>query len=404
LNMFHLKFADTMLIKISKLAAVCIMLAALATAQQTSVRQENGNWVQEVTGSLAKVSNLRVRTDMGTIHVTGGSQAGINYTIHNRVHSSSEETAKREFGAYKINAYVRGDTAWIVADWEGGSEQGFDSNFVISVPESIEMVKVESGAGGVDISNIAGQAGAESGGGAIRLQNIGRQIDASTGGGNVEINGAGGDVHLETGGGNVHLGTIKGKVVASTGGGNMQLVSSAQDAVIETGGGSIHVQDCGGMLKVTTGGGDIDLGELDNGAVVETGGGSIHLSGAKGFVHIESGSGHIELDGVPSARVETGAGGIVAKFIPTSGEPHDSKLETSAGDITVYLSPAVHLAIDASIEVANGHTIQSDFPELRISNDGDPWGSKRAEGNLNGGGPALKIRTTSGNIVIRRSK
>ncbi|HWF92567.1 MAG TPA: hypothetical protein VN684_09805 [Terriglobales bacterium] len=393
-----------MLTKISKLAAVCVALAALAAAQQTSVRQENGDWVQEVTGSLAKASNLRIKTDMGSVRVTGGSQDAINYTVRNRVHGSSEETAKREFGSYKINAYVRGDTAWIVADWEGGRADRVNSDFVIAVPQSIAMVKVESGAGGVDISNISGQADAESGGGAIRLQNIGRQIDASTGGGNIEINGAGGDVHLETGGGNVHLGTIKGKVVATTGGGNMQLVSSTQDAVIETGGGSIHVQDCGGMLKVTTGGGDIDLGELNNGAVVETGGGSIHLSGAKGFVHIESGSGHIQLDGVPSARVETGAGAIVAKFIPSSGELHDSKLETSAGDITVYLSPAVHLAVDAAIEVANGHTIQSDFPELRISNDGGPWGSERAEGNLNGGGPALKIRTTSGNIVIRRSK
>lgn len=393
-----------MLMKISKLAAVCAVLTALAAAQQTSVRQENGNWVQEVTGSLAKVSNLRIRTDMGTVHVTGGSQAGINYTVRNRVNTSSEETAKHEFGSYKINAYVRGDTAWIVADWEGGRADRFNSDFIISVPESMDLVKVESGAGGIDISNIAGLANAESGGGPIRLQNIGRQIDASTGGGNIEINGAGGDVHLETGGGNVLLGTIKGKVIASTGGGNMRMVSSSQDAVIETGGGSIRVQDCGGSLKVTTGGGDIDLGEVNDGAIVQTGGGSIHLSGAKGFVHIESGSGHIELDGVPSAKVETGAGAIVAKFNPSSGEPHDSKLETSAGDITVYLSPAVHLAIDASIEVANGHTIQSDFPELRISNDGGPWGSARAEGNLNGGGPALKIRTTSGDIVIRRSK
>ena len=393
-----------MLIKISKLAAVCVVLTALAAAQQTSVRQENGNWVQEVTGSLAKVVNLRVRTDMGSVHVTGGSQAGINYTVHNRVHTSSEETAKREFGSYKINAYVRGDTAWIVADWEGERPDRLNSDFTISVPESMDLVKVESGAGGVDISNIAGQANAESGGGPIRLQNIGRQIDASTGGGNIDINGAGGDVRLETGGGNVQLGTIKGKVAASTGGGNIRMVSSTQDAVIETGGGSIHVQDCGGLLKVTTGGGDIELGELNNGAVVQTGGGSIHLSGAKGFVHIESGSGHIELDGVPSARVETGAGAIVAKFIPAGSEIHDSRLETSAGDITVYISPAVHLAIDASIEVANGHKIQSDFPELQISNDGGPWGSERAEGNLNGGGPALKIRTTSGDIAIRRTK
>ena len=184
----------------------------------------------------------------------------------------------------------------------------------------------------------------------------------------------------------------------------MQLASSQQAAVIETGGGSVHVQDCGGALKVTTGGGDIDLGTLNEGGQVETGGGSIHLVQAKGFVNIESGSGHIELDGVPSAYVETGAGGIVAKFVQSAHDEHDSRLETSAGDIVVYLEPNIHIALDAAIEVANGHTIQSDFPEFHVSNEGGPWGAKRAEGNINGGGPVLKIRTTSGDIVIHRTQ
>jgi hypothetical protein len=393
-----------MLIKISKIVAACAMLVAAAAAQQTSIHQESGNWVQDVTGILAGAKILRIKADIGSVHVTGSSDAGVHYTIHNRSFKTSQETARRQFDSYKITAYVRGDTAWIVADWEGGQPQRFGSDFVVDVPASMDLVKIESGSGDVDVSNVSGRAETESGGGSIRLEKIGGEIQAETGGGNVDISNAGGNVHLETGGGNVDMGSIKGKVTASTGGGNMRLVSASDEAVIETGGGSIHVQDCGGTLKVTTGGGDIDLGTLNSGAQIETGGGSIHLSGAKGFVHVESGSGHIQLDGVPGANVETGAGAIVAKFIQSAGEQHDSKLETSAGDITVYLAAGIHVTIDAAIEVSNGHTISSDFPEVRVSNEGGPWGTKRAEGSVNGGGPVLKIRTTSGDIVIHRTQ
>jgi hypothetical protein len=387
-----------------KLATLCILLAPLAVAQQASIRQENGNWVQDVSGTLAKVSNVHIKAETGSVRVTGTSQGNISYAIQNRAYTSSQEKAKRQFDSYKINAYVRGDTAWIVAEWEGDSPRRFGSDFIITVPDSTAWVKVESDAGDIQMAGIAGRADAESGGGGIQLKNVGGEIQVETGGGKVEVNNIGGDAHIETGGGDVVLGSIKGKVVASTGGGNMRLASSQQDAVIETGAGSIHVGDCGGMLRVSTGGGDIELGTLNNGAQVETGGGSIHLAEAKGFVKVESGSGHIQLDGVPAAYVETGAGGIVAKFIAANGGSHDSRLETSSGDVTVYIAPTIHITLDAAIEVANGHTVQSDFPEIRVFNEGGPWGSKRAEGDINGGGPVLKIRTTSGDILIHRGQ
>src|SRR6266516_2504826 len=128
------------------------------------------------------------------------------------------------------------------------------------------------------------------------------------------------------------------------------------------------------------------------------------LASAKGPVRAETGGGSIELNGVPSARAETGAGGIVAKFI-SSGDRSDSTLETSAGDITVYLAPNHNISIRASLEVANSHSIHTDFSEIRVSSEGGDYGPRTvtAEGNLNGGGPVLKVRTTTGDISIRRA-
>jgi DUF4097 and DUF4098 domain-containing protein YvlB len=123
-------------------------------------------------------------------------------------------------------------------------------------------------------------------------------------------------------------------------------------------------------------------------------------------VRAETGGGSIELNGVPSARAETAAGGITAKFVSSTGERTDSVLETSAGDITVYLAPSLALSIRASIEVANGHSIRSDFSEIRVTTEGGDYGPKTvtADGSLNGGGAVLKVRTTTGDIWFRRTK
>ncbi len=394
-----------MLKKFSKLVAVLLLLLPLATAQQAHVYREGGNWAQEITGTLTAAKNLRVKVDLGSVRVEGGSQPSISYIIRNRAYTSSEDKARREFDSYKISAYVRGDTAWIVADWQGGRPHRFSGDFVINVPRDMEWVKVETDGGSVTTTSIAGRVDSASGGGSIRLDNIGGAINAETGGGGIDVGTVGSDVSLRTGGGSIKVASAKGKISAESGGGSVVVVSGLQGAVLETGGGSIEVERCAGHVKASTGGGSVDLGDIGGPAEIETGGGSIRLTSAKGPVRAETGGGSIDLNGVPSARAETGAGPIVAKFVASSGGPADSLLETSAGDITVYLAPNLNITIRASIEVANGHSIRSDFPEIRVTTEGGDYGPKTvtAEGNLNGGGPVLKVRTATGDISFRRA-
>jgi len=388
--------------QLSKFIAVLLLILP-AAAQQTRVYGEGGNWTQEITGSLATAKNLRVKVDIGAVRVEGGSQ-GISYTIRNHSYSSSEARARREFDAYKITAYVRGDTAWIVGDWQGGRPHKFSGEFRIAVPREMDEVKIETDGGSVSTTSIAGRVEAESGGGSIRLDDIGGPINAETGGGSIEVGKVESEVSLHTGGGSIRVDSAKGKIEAESGGGSVMVVSGMQGAEVETGGGSIQVERCNGRVKANTGGGSIDLGDIGGPAEISTGGGSIRLASAKGPVRAETGGGTIELFGVPSAHAETGAGSIEAKFI-AAGERTDSVLETSAGDITVYLDPSLNVTIRASIEVANGHRISSDFPEIKITSEGGDYGPKTvsAEGKLNGGGPVLKVQTTTGDISFRRS-
>ena len=393
------------------LAGVLALLAPLvviptALAQETHVSREGGAWGQEITGSLAAVKILRVKVDMGSVIVRGAQQPDIKYVIHTRFGNSSEQEARRQFEQYKITAYVKGDTAWIVGDWQGGRRPRHSSaDFSVVVPREMSLVKLETEGGNVDATGVTGRVEAESGGGSMRLDDIGAGVSAETGGGSIDVGTVGGDIALQTGGGSIEVRQANGKLVAETGGGSVEIQSCAQGAIIQTGGSSIEVRHCNGKVKVSTGGGSVDLSDIGGPAEIDTGGGSIKLTSAKGHVHAETGGGSIELYGVPSARAETGAGEITVKLVNTGGERHDSDLETGAGDITVYIASDVAINVRASVDMGNGHRITSDFSEIHTSSEGDHWGPKTltAEGKLNGGGPMLKVHTSTGDICIKRA-
>jgi hypothetical protein len=402
------------------LISMLAVLAPLAAAQETQVSREGGAWVQVITGSLAGVKNLRVSVDAGSVVVHGAQRSGIDYAFHMRSNGSSEEDARRQFQTYKVSTFVKGDTAWVVGEAKGvhrmhvgsarlkvevGPACKFSGEFVINIPRDTELVKVETGGGGVETTGVTGRVEIETGGGKVRVDDVGGSVNVETGGDAIDVGTIGGDLKLETGGGNISIGSVKGKIQAETGGGNVVVLSGGQGVVIDAGGGNVDIKRCVGRVKASTGGGSINLGDIGGPADVETGGGSIRLTSAKGRVGANTSAGSIELYGVPSARVETGAGGITVKFINGGAERSDSVLETSAGDITVYVAADVAISVRASVDLGNGHHITSDFSDIHVASEGDQWSPRTltAEGKLNGGGPVVKVRTTTGNISFKRA-
>jgi DUF4097 and DUF4098 domain-containing protein YvlB len=384
--------------------ALAASLVSLAIAQNSKVYREGGDWAQELSGTLSGARNLRIKLDMGSVRVMGGAQSNITYSGRTLAYTSSEDNARRQFESYKISAVVKGDTAYITGDYQGRHPSRCGGELVVNVPQGLELAKIETDGGSVTVNGISGRAEASTGGGSIAVDNIGGAVRAETGGDAIDIGTVGGDLELQTGGGKITIKNAKGRISASTGGGNILVMSGSQGATLEAGGGNIQVKQCEGKLRIQTGGGNIELGNVGGPVELETGGGSIKLMSSKSPVRAETGAGRIELWGVPAARAETGAGAIVATFI-NSGERTDSSLETSVGDITVYLSTALAMTIRASIDMANGHKISSDFADIHVMSEGGDYGPKTitAEGRLNGGGPVLKVRTTTGDIRILRA-
>jgi DUF4097 and DUF4098 domain-containing protein YvlB len=390
--------------QIATVLVLAVTTALPMLAQNSRVFREGNAWVEEITGSLPQVRNLKVVTDLGSVQVNGGNNNEITYTIRKRSNVSDEAAARRAFQQFSITANKRGDFAVFEGSWEGGRARRFDAQFILNVPRDLALVKLSSDGGGINVRGIGGRLEAETGGGSMKLDDLGGFAMAETGGGSIEVGNSNGELKLTTGGGNIKVVSATGRVLASSGGGSVW-IGKAAAAMVETGGGSVDVDTCTGETKVDTGGGGIALGKINGPVTLETGGGSIRLAGASGPVRVSTGGGNLELMNLAQGvRAETGAGSITAELVGSPVMP--SSLETSAGDVTLYVAPEAKLDIRATIDTAFGHKIDSELSGLNITSEGGQWGPKTisATGKLNGGGQVLTIETTMGNIFIRKAK
>lgn len=368
-----------------KLAALLLAASLPAMAQNTrSQLIHRGNeWIQEVKGTLSAGKVVQVKSSAGAIRVQGGAQNSITYVIRQHVRAGSAEAARREIERMHFTTVSSGGVVSLRADCEGSS--GGYMDFEVQVPAHISSLKLETKGGAVSAKNVGGKVEATTGGGNIQLDQITGPIVVSSGGGEIDIGKAGSDVHASTGGGNIHIGSAEGRVTASSGGGNLN-IGSARLMKLETGGGQIKVLKCDGEIKAQTGGGTIDLSEIEGPAQLESGGGGIKIKTIRAGL-----------------RAETGSGPIVATLV-RSGNFSDSRLETTVGDIVVYVPDGLGVTVRAMVEVARGDGISSDFQDVKVTRSG-PYGARAAsaEGNINGGGPVLHVHTRAGNIEFRRT-
>ena len=280
----------------------------------------------------------------------------------------------------------------------------FRVQFQITVPQRYNL-DVETQGGDITVeAPLEGEARLTTAGGDVRTSDLTGAVRIETAGGSITLGKIGSDLIARTAGGSIHVGDVKGDAILETSGGEIVTGAVAGALKAETAGGDVVVGGATGQVLARTAGGQIQIGPTGGSVRAETAGGSIRLQGARGRVVAETAGGSIDLLEVESAvRASTAAGRILAEFNCTKKTFGPSQLETSMGDVYVYLPTNVPLTIDAAIETAAGREIQSDFP-LDIQGDKEELvpSTLRGHGTLNGGGEVLKIRTVAGNIEIRK--
>src|SRR5260370_5613009 len=191
----------------------------------------------------------------GSVRVKGVDQAGITNTINRRAYTCPEQQARRAFESHKVSTYVKGETAWIVAESSGRGDHKSADDFVINVQRNLESAKIETGCGSANATGIAGRVDLQSGGGNIHADDIGGEVTAETGGGTIEVGSVGSGVTLQTGGGNIKIGSAKGEIKAESGGGKRVVLFGLPGAGLGTGGGRNRVGKISGGRKTETRGG-----------------------------------------------------------------------------------------------------------------------------------------------------
>lgn len=204
-------------------------------------------------------------------------------------------------------------------------------------------------------------------------------VEASTAGGSIRASHLQGSVQLQTSGGSVQLESIEGTLHARTSGGSIRAASVNGAVELGTAGGSIQVEGARGeKLKASTSGGSIRAAGLEVPADLQTSGGSLR----------------IEASGA-ALNASTSGGSIDATF--TSAPTGNIQLKTSAGGIGVVLPAAAAFQLDASTSAGS---VRSDFP---VSTSTSTEARSQLKGDVNGGGPSLKLRTSAGSIRIKKA-
>ena len=162
------------------------------------------------------------------------------------------------------------------------------------------------------------------------------------------------------------------------------------DLDANSGSGDLRLNGLGGPLRANTGSGNIEASAINGRVDLNTGSGDIRAAiQATSDVRAQTGSGSIRLDNVQGTlRAQTGSGSMEIQ-----GQPTDIwKLGTGSGDVTLRTGSS-HFTLDAS---TGSGSVHSDPPLTTHGN----LERHHIVGDINGGGPTVRVETGSGDIHI----
>jgi len=379
-----------------------------AYVRRGTPERQGDAWVERaICGTPARQGGrLVLRADLGSVTIKPGANDRVECEVILRAYGTDEARARRFFSDYALRARtLEGGSGYIGANLARDRRRSlrFSADFHISVPlrfnvdlesqggdvnvERLEgQLRVVTAGGNIRTGDVSGPLSLETAGGSIILGNLGQRVEARTAGGGIYVGDVSGEAVLETSGGEIVAGYIRGPVRARTAAGDITLGGASGAVIAETAGGQIRIGDAEGAVRASTAGGAIQVQKARGMVQVETAGGSIDLFQVHG-----------------GGRAQTAAGSISAQISSDRHSFKPSVLQTSMGDVHVYLPPDLPLTIDAAIQNAAGHKILSDFSlDIRGGEGGFMVRSLRGRGELNGGGELLRVRTVAGNIEIRK--
>jgi DUF4097 and DUF4098 domain-containing protein YvlB len=357
----------------------------------------------EKTFRVAPGGKLVIEADRGSIEVASSGADQVQVRVLRKVKGGSKANAEALLANHEVTFSQDGDTVSVIAknrqeqhgSWRP-NRPSLEVRYEASVPAKYN-VALRTAGGDVRVDALEGDAAVRTSSGAIKLGRISGKVQARDSGGDISIQEAGNDVLATTSSGGITLLAVNGAVEARNSGGNIEIGEAAGSVSAETSSGSINIQKVRGRLEAKDSGGNISIGEVGGDAAARTSSGTIRIGLAKSRVEARNSGGGIEVGEARDAVLaETSSGSIRVSF---SAPPKaESRLEVSGGAVTVGLPASAALDVDAR---SSGGRVVSEMPlTLAVRGEQKPG---ELRGKLNGGGPALILRASSGDIWLKKS-
>ncbi len=182
---------------------------------------------------------------------------------------------------------------------------------------------------------------------------------------------------LRTSGGGIVIGDLAGRVNARTSGGSITLGRMGGPVYARTSGGSIALDAASGPVELETSGGNVSVGRVVGAAKLSTSGGNIRIDSATNAL-----------------LARTSGGNIRAAIAGPLTE--DCSLSTSGGSVRVSVDKTAAFRLDASTS-GGGVEVEG----LSLTLEKVTSNRSRLAGDVNGGGPLLKVRSSGGGVTVR---
>jgi DUF4097 and DUF4098 domain-containing protein YvlB len=171
--------------------------------------------------------------------------------------------------------------------------------------------------------------------------------------------------------------------------------------VARSGDGSISVRRVTGRMDLDTEDGSVRVEEVDGALVVRTGDGNVDVRKLDGQAEIHTGDGTIGLDGVlTGVKVETRDGGVEVTARPGSRTESDWDVTTGDGSVRVEVPQGFGAEVDA--RTGDGRVRVDSITDTADATKDERKDRDSVTGRLGGGGKALRLRTSSGSITVKR--
>ena len=283
----------------------------------------------------------------------------------------------------------------------------------LSVTDLKGTAELKTSGGDIDLIRVNGLVNAKTSGGDVTVKKNTDKVKIKTSGGDIEVIDVEGEVDAKTSGGEIVVRNNKAKVKAHTSGGSIELVNVGAEVDAHTSGGDIDVDGSAGDIKVSTSGGDVELKNINGQATAKTSGGDIEAINVKNGIAVKTSGGDIELEDIQGfIEAATSGGDIEAEMtLKDFSKDHHVELKSSGGDLTLLIPAKLPATINAEIKLSGtswGNKDYDIYSDFSLKREQEKSGSRvdviYSHGKINGGGDLINLKTTNGNIRIKKIK